>query len=83
MDLVEVSVSSPTWINCKEYRVIHVSWTWTHGLGLMNSDSWIVPKWSLKTKEVFRIGLGDRPAWSLKNTEVFRIRLKDHPHVDP
>ena len=29
-------------------------------------DSWIVPTWSLKNKEVFRIGLVDRPCLLLR-----------------
>ena len=40
-------------------------------------DSWIVPAWSLKNKEVFRVGLVDglvdRPRMEPKKKKVFRI----------
>ena len=49
----------------------------------------IVPAWSLKNKEVFRMGGVDFPrvlfrivpAWSLKIEEVFRIGRVDCPYV--
>ena len=41
-------------------------------------DSWIVPAFSLKNKEVFWIGLVDLPLVEPSNYEVFRIGLVDH-----
>ena len=40
-------------------------------------DSWIVPAFSLKNKEVFWIGLVDLPLVEPSNYEVFRIGLVD------
>ena len=44
-------------------------------------DLWIVPAWSLKNKEVFRIGLVDCPRVERKNKELFRIGPVDCPHM--
>ena len=46
-------------------------------------DSWTVYTWSLKTKELFLIGLVDRPRVESKNKELFRIGLMDCPCVEP
>ena len=46
-------------------------------------DSWIVHAWSLKNKELFRIGLVDCPCVEPYNKEVFRIGLVDCPRVEP
>ena len=39
-------------------------------------DLWTVPAWNLKNKELFRIGLVDRP-------RVGGVRLVDRPRVEP
>ena len=45
-------------------------------------DSWIVPAWRPKNKEVLRIGFVDNPRMSLKNKEVVGIGLVDRPRVE-
>ena len=42
-------------------------------------DLWIIPTRSLKNKELFQIGLMDRPRVKPKNKELFRIKLVDRP----
>ena len=45
--------------------------------------SWIVPAWSLKKEEVFRIRLVNCLLVEPQNKKVFRIGLVDRPRMEP